>query len=108
MRCAFCPARPPPPRPQQVAAALTNPFDVVTSRLMVQDGRRGYGGGASMAGLLAATLREEGAAALWRGTLPRVAQVAPLSAIAFAVFEGMRGWLAASGVLRGSENPHLR
>ena len=92
-----------------VAAALTNPLDVITSRLMVQDGGAaggGYGAGRGMAGVLAATLRDEGAAALWRGTLPRVAQVAPLSAIAFAVFEGMRGWFASAGFLRGAENPH--
>ena len=76
---------------------------------MVQDGRGGgYGGGSGMLGVLRATLRAEGAAALWRGTLPRVAQIAPLSAIAFFVYESMRGWLAKSGVFRSAadaENP---
>ena len=87
---------------------------------MVQDGGGGGGGGAAprgyasasgMVGMLAATLREEGGGALWRGTLPRVAQVAPLSAIAFAVFEGMRSWFARSGLLRGAadaENPYSK
>jgi hypothetical protein len=88
-----------------LAAAVTNPFDVVTSRLMVQDSRAGYG--QTMMSVASATARE-GPGALWRGTLPRVAQIAPLSAIAFAVYEGLRGWFKTSGVLRGAaegENP---
>lgn len=92
-----------------LAAAVTNPLDVVTSRLMVQDGRTGYGRG--MAAVWTATVAE-GPAALWRGTIPRVAQTAPLSAISFAVYEAIRRWFAADETRRkeyaqlvGSTNP---
>lgn len=84
-----------------LAAALTNPLDVVTSRLMVQDAKAGYGTG--MVSVWNATLRE-GPTALWRGTIPRVAQTAPLSAIAFAVYEGMRSWFQSA---RLADNPFV-
>lgn len=89
-----------------LAAALTNPFDVVTSRLMIQDGRSsGYG--QSMISVAKSTMAE-GPYAIWRGTFPRVAQIAPLSAIAFAVYEGMRGWFKDTGIMNriaDGENP---
>jgi hypothetical protein len=78
-----------------VGAAITNPLDVVTSRLMVQDGSAGYGGG-TMGSVFRAAVAE-GPGALWRGTVPRVAQIAPLSAIAFAVYEGALAWQRAHG-----------
>ena len=91
-----------------LAAALTNPLDVVTSRLMVQDGSTGYGGN-NMLTMLRAILKKEGPTALWRGTLPRVAQTAPLSAISFAVYEAMKSYLSTSGLFRMSdENPFGR
>ena len=71
-----------------VAALVTNPLDVVTSRLMVQDHRNAYGGG-SILRVLRATMAEA-PIALWRGTLPRVAQLAPLSAVNFFVYEAVR------------------
>lgn len=89
-----------------VAAALTNPLDVITSRLMVQDGgSASYGH--CMRSVLRSTLKE-GPWALWRGTLPRVAQVAPLSAISFSVYEGMRRWFRDSKMFHKvaeGENP---
>lgn len=91
-----------------IAAALTNPLDVVTSRLMVQDGRGGYGG-SGLFTMLKAILTKEGPSVLWRGTLPRVAQTAPLSAISFAVYEAMKAYLSKSEVLRMSDdNPFGR
>jgi len=91
-----------------IAAALTNPLDVVTSRLMVQDGRGGYGG-SGLFSMLNAILTKEGPSALWRGTLPRVAQTAPLSAISFAVYEAMKAYLSINGVFKMSdENPFGR
>ena len=91
-----------------IAAALTNPLDVVTSRLMVQDGRGGYGG-SGLFSMLNAILTKEGPTALWRGTLPRVAQTAPLSAISFAVYEAMKAYLSMNGVFKMSdENPFGR
>jgi len=91
-----------------IAAALTNPLDVLTSRLMVQDGRGGYGGSGVFT-MLRAILTKEGPSALWRGTLPRVAQTAPLSAISFAVYEAMKAYLSKSGVFRMSDdNPFGR
>jgi hypothetical protein len=91
-----------------IAAALTNPLDVLTSRLMVQDGSTGYGGN-NMLTMLRVILKKEGPTALWRGTLPRVAQTAPLSAISFAVYEAMKSYLSTSGLFRMSdENPFGR
>jgi hypothetical protein len=90
-----------------IAAALTNPLDVITSRLMVQDGRNTGYGGMTMRGVASAAMRE-GPGALWRGTFPRVAQIAPLSAIAFAVYEGLRKQFKDSAVFRRiaeGENP---
>ncbi len=84
-----------------LAAAITNPLDVVTSRLMVQDAKKGYGTG--MVSVWRATVKE-GPGALWRGTIPRVAQTAPLSALSFAVYEGMRKWFKAAR-LDDTENP---
>jgi len=37
----------------------------------------------------------EAPAALWRGTLPRVAQLAPLSAVSFFAYEGVKALLEA-------------
>lgn len=83
-----------------IAAAVTNPLDVITSRLMVQDfRRRSYGH--DMTSVFKTTVAE-GPIGLWRGTLPRVAQIAPLSALAFAVYEGMRTYLADTALFRGS------
>jgi hypothetical protein len=80
-----------------VAAAVTNPLDTITARMMSQDrrdGRRGFGGGLWQ--VLAATMRE-GRGSLWRGTGSRMLYAAPATAIQFAVFEAVRSWLEQSG-----------
>ena len=77
-----------------VAAFVTNPLDVITSRLMVQDHTNSYGG-RSIFRVLAVTMAEA-PVALWRGTLPRVAQLAPLSAVNFFVYEAVKALLVAN------------
>lgn len=76
------------------AAVLTNPLDVITSRLMIQAGGSAYGGG--MLAVARRTLAE-GPVALWRGTLPRAAQLAPMSALSFTVYEAVRRYLRLEG-----------
>jgi hypothetical protein len=70
-----------------IAAVVTNPLDVITSRLMVQDHSHRYGGGMWE---VARQTVSEGPVAMWRGTLPRAAQLAPMSALSFAVYEAAR------------------
>lgn len=82
-----------------LAAAATNPLDVVASRLMCQDASRGFGTGFRS---VFASMWKEGAVALWRGALPRVTQIAPLSAISFTVYETVRKYLGSSGILRNA------
>ena len=72
------------------AALLTNPLDVITTRLLVQGGADGYGG--SMWAVARKTIAE-GPVALWRGTLPRIAYMAPLTAVIFTVYEAVRSVL---------------
>ena len=76
------------------AAAVTNPIDVIAARMMVQDSRLRYGG-SSLVAVARATL-SEGTTAMWRGTLPRMAQLAPSSAVNLAVYEAARKWLLRS------------
>jgi solute carrier family 25 S-adenosylmethionine transporter 26 len=80
-----------------IAAAITNPLDVIVSRIQCQDANRGYG--TKMSTVFKATVAE-GPIALWRGTLPRVAQIAPLSALSFAVYETMRRYLKDTALFR--------
>jgi len=69
-----------------IAAAITNPLDVVKTRLQTQPGgaERMYAG---VLDCMRRVVREEGWAALGRGVGARVAWVAPSSAIVLAVFE---------------------
>jgi len=85
-----------------LAAAVTNPLDVVASRLQCQDAARRYG--INFATVLGATIRE-GPVALWRGSLPRVMQIAPLSALSFTVYEGMRRYLKDTALFRPADPP---
>lgn len=80
-----------------VAALVTNPMDVVKTRLMTQ---RNLAGGVSNAKVyrgVGATLRrvakEEGPAALYRGLAPRIAAKMLQSALFFAAYEGVRARL---------------
>jgi len=83
-----------------IAAVVTNPLDVVAVRTVVQSGGAAFGG-TSFRGVIAAALAE-GPVALWRGTLPRVAQMAPSAAIFFGVYETARA-LLGSGAQEGGE-----
>jgi len=79
-----------------VAAALTTPLDVVKTRLMVQ----GAGGSVKYLGIqhgIQTILKEEGAAALFAGILPRVIWISLGGAIFFGGYEGAKKFL-----LRGS------
>lgn len=69
-----------------IAAAVTNPLDVVKTRLQTQPGgvERMYTG---VFDCMRRVVREEGWGALGRGVGARVAWVAPSSAIVLAVFE---------------------
>lgn len=82
------------------AALLTNPLDVITTRLLVQGGAEGGYGGSSM-WAVARNAIAEGPIALWRGTLPRVAYMAPLTAVSFTVYEGVRSLLKETSLFRG-------
>jgi len=82
------------------AAGLTNPLDLITTRLMAQGEGQAYGRGIVSA-LQAA--RQEGSAALWRGTLPRMAAAFPYAAIQFSLFEIVMAWLSPPDEAPGSE-----
>jgi Mitochondrial carrier protein len=73
-----------------IAAGLTNPIDVITTRLMIQDRDGKFGQGAIQ--VLKTTLSES-PFALWRGALPRMIQIAPLMAIQFSLYEYFKGLL---------------
>lgn len=74
-----------------VAGALTNPFDTITCRLMVQDNHKGFG--SSFGGVVKAALAE-GPVALWRGMGSRALHVMPVTALQFALFEQFREWFS--------------
>jgi Mitochondrial carrier protein len=83
-----------------IAAAITNPLDCITSRIQSQvGGTPGYG--SSFRSVLRNTIAE-GPIALWRGTLPRVMQVAPLSALSFGIYEAGRRFLKDTALFRDS------
>ena len=79
------------------AALLTNPLDVITTRLLVEGGAGGYGG--SMWAVTRNAIAE-GPVSLWRGALPRVAYMAPLTAVSFTVYEAVRALLKDSPLFR--------
>lgn len=71
-----------------VAAAATNPADVVKTRMMTQ----GRGADRAYRGVLHCfrrIVKEEGAAGLAKGMIPRIAWTAPASAITLAVYEAV-------------------
>lgn len=76
-----------------LAAALTNPLDTVTARMMTQDARADRKGFGSGIGDVVRTAIAEGPGSLWRGTLVRVMHAVPSAAVQFAVFEAVRTWL---------------
>lgn len=75
-----------------VGALLTNPLDLITTRLMTQGVDARFGSGIRACLHHAMT---EGPRSLWRGSLARVLAVAPLSAITFTVYEAAKRRLSA-------------
>jgi hypothetical protein len=76
------------------AAALSNPLDVVTTRMMVQGGSsaaaRDGAGGLRAAGAIDCArrlVRDEGVRALGRGVVPRVLSITPMASVTFCVYE---------------------
>jgi len=71
------------------AAVIMTPIDVVKTRLMT--------GGASggIAGTFTAIIRDEGAATLMKGVVPRVAFLAPLAALTLSFYEAFAKTLVA-------------
>eukprot|EP00173_Palmaria_palmata_P000188 Plantae.Rhodophyta-Palmaria_palmata.ctg10906.p3 GENE.Plantae.Rhodophyta-Palmaria_palmata.ctg10906~~Plantae.Rhodophyta-Palmaria_palmata.ctg10906.p3 ORF type:complete len:118 (-),score=26.75 Plantae.Rhodophyta-Palmaria_palmata.ctg10906:73-426(-) len=69
-----------------LAAVIMTPVDVVKTRLMTQavGVPAKYSG---IAGTLKMIVREEGAATLMKGVLPRVCFLAPLAGITFSLYE---------------------
>eukprot|EP00871_Galdieria_phlegrea_P002599 jgi/Galph1/333/GphlegSOOS_G5078.1 len=71
-----------------LAAALTNPFDVVKTRMQTQpvgEGRRYR----NLLHCFSRIAREEGFTAFLKGVIPRVIWIAPASGITLGVFEGL-------------------
>lgn len=75
-----------------IAATLTNPFDVVKTRMQIQasGSERMYH---SVAHCFRRMITEEGFMSLTRGVVPRVMWVAPGSAITLGVFEAVSRYL---------------
>lgn len=67
-----------------LTSLITEPLDVVKTRLMTQMGYTGWWNA------LSRTMREEGVLALWKGTIPRMFWVAAGSAIWYSVYENVR------------------
>ena len=79
-----------------LAAVASNPLDVITMRLMVQE--ENVGGARSYHGMLDTAqriVRDEGFQGIWRGSIPRALALAPLTAISFASFELTKRFLAS-------------
>jgi hypothetical protein len=98
------PLPPPAVRPAAAAAVFTNPLDVAKTQLQVQGelARRAApgGGGAAaaapppprlgMARALAALVRAEGPAALWRGVAPSMLREASYSTIRYGAYDPIK------------------
>ncbi|EME31823.1 Probable S-adenosylmethionine carrier 2, chloroplastic [Galdieria sulphuraria] len=71
-----------------LAAALTNPFDVVKTRMQTQPvgNDRKY---KSLVHCFCQIMKEEGFLAFFKGVVPRVVWIAPASGITLGVFEGL-------------------
>ncbi|OQR90193.1 Mitochondrial Carrier (MC) Family, partial [Achlya hypogyna] len=74
-----------------VAQTVSYPFDSVKKRLQAQElGTKRYAG---MLDCFQKVAREEGVAALFRGTLPNLVRVVPYSAVMFASYEAAKKFL---------------
>eukprot|EP00178_Gracilaria_changii_P016622 TRINITY_DN47881_c0_g1_i1.p1 TRINITY_DN47881_c0_g1~~TRINITY_DN47881_c0_g1_i1.p1 ORF type:complete len:358 (+),score=59.62 TRINITY_DN47881_c0_g1_i1:1508-2581(+) len=70
-----------------LAAIMLTPIDVVKTRIMTQ--RAGTAVYSGVIGTLKKIVREEGAATLMKGVIPRVVFLAPLAGITFSVYEAV-------------------
>lgn len=76
-----------------LAAAITNPLDIVTVRLMTQGVQLESAHGTRLFGImhgLAQIYRAHGICGLWKGTTPRVLNVVPQTGLSFAIYETMK------------------
>ena len=86
-----------------VATLVTNPVDVIKTRLQTLPAQAAGADAAAVTSLgirsggaiavAASLLRKEGLRALWAGTLARVLSVAPGSAISFFAFESLKAMI---------------
>lgn len=86
-----------------VATLVTNPVDVIKTRLQTLPAQAAGAEAAAVTSLgirsggaiavAASLLRKEGLRALWAGTLARVLSVAPGSAISFFAFESLKAMI---------------
>lgn len=70
---------------------VTTPLDVIRTRLIAQDNRRGY---TSMLHATKTILRADGVSGLYRGLTPGIMQVTPLTGINFMFYN----WLGSTTV----------
>lgn len=70
---------------------VTTPLDVIRTRLIAQDNRRGY---TSMLHATKTILRADGVSGLYRGLIPGIMQVTPLTGINFMFYN----WLGSTTV----------
>lgn len=84
-----------------IAGFVTNPLDVIGTRIMVQ-GRGGLASSSTSFALGTVSnyrdcfqqlILREGFTGLWRGGLPRVLWCASFSALSFSVYEAAKAWL---------------
>ncbi|CAH8648662.1 unnamed protein product [Dicrocoelium dendriticum] len=87
-----------------IAAAFSQPLDVMRTRLAAQGRNKVY------SGLLKGTsclIREEGVLALWRGLGPSCILVAPQTAVTFAMYEYLRRvYVTHLSLNRSPDNPN--
>ena len=83
-----------------ISAAVTNPLDVLKTRMMTG---QAYGA-ASVIPAIQAILAKEGPRALFAGVVPRVVYVGPSSAIFFLVYEYVHAKTAAAAASTPTKN----
>lgn len=76
-----------------ISAAITNPLDVVTTRLMALGQVDAAGQHVPMRTCFSQIISREGPSALWRGTIPRVCSIAPLAGLTFVAYEAVKRML---------------
>lgn len=88
-----------------LAAIVTQPFDLIKTRLQAEDSQSKK----RMSGIMNAMkqiVEKEGSAGLFRGLSPRVAKVAPACGIMIASFEFIGRWLQERSNHRGETMQH--